>query len=111
MTKFHDGTVFQAALVAGSSRAAEVIGRWVAAIRSATSSATSAANTFRNSSWRMVRSLPVPPSGSGTGTLSSAAPSCAPGNLAASSPVLSPGSRMELATSTGAVRRRVATRW
>ncbi len=47
VTMFQDGMVFQAALVAGSASAAAAMGRWVAAIRVATSVGTSAANTLR----------------------------------------------------------------
>jgi len=90
-------------LVAVSSSAEAAIGRCVAAISSATSGATSAANTSRNRSCWMYRSTPVAPSAPGNGTESSAGPSCPPGNLAASSAVLSPISKLKLATWTSAV--------
>lgn len=78
-TQVQDGMFFQAAVVALSSRAEAAIGRCVAAISSATSEGTSAANTSRNLSCLMYRSTPGSPPLMGRGTGSRAGPSSPPG--------------------------------
>ena len=92
----HDGMVFHAALVALSSSADGGIGRCVAAI--------SVGDLRRDVGGEDLAELVLldvevgaVAAGSGNGTGSSAGPSWLPGNLAASSPVVSPRSRLKLA--------------
>ena len=86
----HDGTCFHSGRSPdGSTSASCVAGRCVAAITAACGAGTSAQNCSWNRSAAMYRS--VAPSRHGTGC-TVASPSVLPGNMAASSKQLSPGS-------------------